>query len=312
LGSSLVWTGSEYGVSWFDERDGNYEIYFARLDALGNKIGSDVRVTNDPLESSGPSLVWTGSEYGVSWHDFRDGNYEIYFARLRCCDDVDGDGYTECAGDCSDQDIATYPGAPERCDGRDNNCDGIVPPDEIDNDCDGYVECSPWIGPVPGPPCAAPLEPRGLPRVIGGGDCNDDYGATYPDAPETNDAQDNQCPGEMGYGIVDEVSGLMTFEPDKATFCWPGQAGADLYEIARSEQPDFSACRSGILSAVCAGDPEVPATGQAFYYLVRAASPNPGSWGQDSAGNERIVACSNPVSAAVRVFDLLTAASQAP
>jgi len=80
--SSLVWTGTEFGVSWQDRRDGNDEIYFARIDSSGNKIGSDVRITNDVGGSGHPSLVWTGTEYGVSWYDNRDGNTEIYFARI--------------------------------------------------------------------------------------------------------------------------------------------------------------------------------------------------------------------------------------
>ncbi len=78
----LVWTGTEYGLCWQDYRDGNEEIYFARIDSLGNKIGLDVRITNDINNSLHPSLVWTGSQYGVSWYDDRDGNDEIYFARI--------------------------------------------------------------------------------------------------------------------------------------------------------------------------------------------------------------------------------------
>jgi hypothetical protein len=79
---SLVWTGSEYGVAWEDLRDGNHEIYFARLDASGSKIGPDLRVTSDPGFSGLPSLTWTGSVYAVAWMDDRDGNLEIYFARI--------------------------------------------------------------------------------------------------------------------------------------------------------------------------------------------------------------------------------------
>ena len=46
------------------------------------KLGPDVRITNAANWSEFPSLVWTGTEYGVSWTDNRDGNYEIYFARI--------------------------------------------------------------------------------------------------------------------------------------------------------------------------------------------------------------------------------------
>ncbi len=82
LSPSMVWTGSEYGLSWYDTRDGNYEVYFTRLAPEGTKVGPDVRVTSDGGESLKPDLAWSGSEYGVSWHDNRDGNREVYFARL--------------------------------------------------------------------------------------------------------------------------------------------------------------------------------------------------------------------------------------
>ena len=79
---SLVWTGSEYGVAFEDYRDGNYEIYLALLDAEGVKYAGETRVSEDGNNSRYPSLSWTGSEFGLSWHEDRDGNYEIYFGRV--------------------------------------------------------------------------------------------------------------------------------------------------------------------------------------------------------------------------------------
>jgi uncharacterized repeat protein (TIGR01451 family) len=78
----LAWTGTEYGVAWQDDRDGNYEIYFARLDAAGNKIGADVRVTSVEGVSQRPRLAWSGVSYGLLWNDVRDGTSQNYFLEL--------------------------------------------------------------------------------------------------------------------------------------------------------------------------------------------------------------------------------------
>lgn len=66
----------------------------------------------------------------------------------RCigCTDSDGDGYIaigECAGvDCDDADPASYPGAPEICDGADNNCvDGADEDWDLLNDIDNCGGC---------------------------------------------------------------------------------------------------------------------------------------------------------------------------
>ena len=60
------------------------------------------------------------------------------------CADADGDG--TCAdADCDDTDATSYPGAPELCDGRDNDCNGAPDADadgEIDSDGDGTLSCA--------------------------------------------------------------------------------------------------------------------------------------------------------------------------
>ena len=80
---SVIWTGSQYGVAWRDVRGGNgQEIYFARISGLGIKVGSDVRLTNDPGSSSTPDLVWTGAEFGMAWRSFRNGSADVWFMRI--------------------------------------------------------------------------------------------------------------------------------------------------------------------------------------------------------------------------------------
>lgn len=78
----LEFSGSEYAIAWQDDPGGGSEIYFTRISLDGEKVGSDVTVTEDSEESQSPSLVFTGSEYGIVWQDDRYGNEENFFRRL--------------------------------------------------------------------------------------------------------------------------------------------------------------------------------------------------------------------------------------
>ncbi len=55
--------------------------------------------------------------------------------------DVDGDGSSGCDGDCAPTDPAVFPGAAEICNALDDDCDGLVPADELDVDADGASAC---------------------------------------------------------------------------------------------------------------------------------------------------------------------------
>jgi hypothetical protein len=88
----LIFTGVEFGLAWSDTQTGNREIYFLRLDEDGNPTGPASRITTNAAGSFTPSLIWTGQEYGVAWMDDRDGNQEIYYARIDAMGHEIGDG----------------------------------------------------------------------------------------------------------------------------------------------------------------------------------------------------------------------------
>jgi spore coat protein A len=145
-------------------------------------------------------------------------------------------------------------------------------PQELDGDGDGFMLCE--------------------------ADCDDAAGETHPGASEVNDGLDNQCPGDLGHGIADEISGLASFVrvDIHRRFTWPPQAGATQYEVARSTLVDFAAdCRRVLTPETFVDDPENPLPGAVFHYLVRPVAPNVGSWGQRSDGTERVIVCKDEV-----------------
>lgn len=81
--SSLVWTGTEYGVAFSrGNADENNDLCLTRLDSLGNMIGETIIVS--PTYGYNPSLVWTGNGYAVTWY----GQQNIYFSKI----DIDSEG----------------------------------------------------------------------------------------------------------------------------------------------------------------------------------------------------------------------------
>lgn len=88
LEGRVVWTGAFFGTAWSDRRDGSWEVYFNRLTPKGEKLGPDLKVSEDPSWSINISLAWTGKEFALAWQDQRelDPDFGIWGSRV----DFDG------------------------------------------------------------------------------------------------------------------------------------------------------------------------------------------------------------------------------
>ncbi len=142
---SLAWTGTEYIVAWVGGTSGALGLRLRRLDAQGVPLAPVVPLAV-PSQPGFPdfraSLAWTGSRPAL----LRDeqslvAQRPIRAWALECCADADGDGVNACDGDADDGDALAYPGAAERCNGRDDDLDG-----SMDEGCDRSCVAPPLVG----------------------------------------------------------------------------------------------------------------------------------------------------------------------
>ena len=78
----IVWADSEFGIVWTDLRNGmSGDIYFARIDGGGVRIGGDVAMIAEAECQSTARLAWDGTRFGVAWYYAPEGTgpYAIHF-----------------------------------------------------------------------------------------------------------------------------------------------------------------------------------------------------------------------------------------
>lgn len=142
--------------------------------------------------------------------------------------DDDADGF-DITTDCDDQNADSYPGAPELCDTRDNDCDGTADNgnyteevcDGADNNCDGQIDEGTRLtsyadsdGDGYGDEASelsACTVPEGA--VLNADDCDDTRAEVYPGALEYCDEIDTNCNGVLDDEAVDATA----YYPDADT-----------------------------------------------------------------------------------------------
>lgn len=79
---SIAWTGSKLGVAWMDGRSGNLEIFFTTADMNAGSVGAATRITHTETWDDRPEVVWTGSDFGMTWIWERKTKFDLKFITL--------------------------------------------------------------------------------------------------------------------------------------------------------------------------------------------------------------------------------------
>jgi hypothetical protein len=245
---SAVWTGSQM-IVWGGDTSTEYLDTGGRYDSTTD-AWSPVSNVDAPLARTGHTAVWTGSLmviWGgqVSTSLGSGGRYAFGHAS-----DNDGDGFSECEGDCNDDLASIFPGAPELCDGLDNDCSSV--PDDLDADGDGYSGCSSDCDDSDPGAHAIPGEVTGL-RFVSNG---------------TVIEWDSAIPAAGSATVHDALTGIIG-------------------ELPVGSGPSETCLESGI-AATSLPIQDVPPPSTAYWYLVRGRNGcGAGTYGAQSDGDPR-------------------------
>ena len=205
-----VYTGAPEACDGEDsDCDGDFVDGFGDLDGDGDPDCTDADIDGDGDPNAGDCDDWNDAIYTGAPEDCDATDSDCDSDLVDGFPDCDGDGLPDCidpdddndgdpdSSDCADCDPSRHTGAPEVCDGIDQDCDGNVDEGVLntywrDADGDGYGN--------PSNSTQACSVPNGY--VANDDDCDDSRDYSYPGAPEVCDGRDNDCDGSIDEGVL--------------------------------------------------------------------------------------------------------------
>ncbi len=194
---------------------GDYNVRFNAVDAGGAQATTDIDITIVEADGDADGVPDTedcapeNPDYSSVQSWFYDADLDNYGDPAQFSEGCEPpESYVLDNTDCNDAEPAIYPGAPEYCDGVDNNCDTII-------DENTAVDVDPWYEDADGDDYGkAGVAPVYSCNALPGygpyeGDCNDQDPAFHPYAEEVcTDTVDYNCNGKVGdQQLYEDVDG---------------------------------------------------------------------------------------------------------
>ena len=90
LDDDLAWTGKQFVVAWDDIRDPVRTIYFARADASGVPVGSEVKEVTPASDALFPAVIVASGQLMIAWRQDGGGASDVTLARRSANGDTIG------------------------------------------------------------------------------------------------------------------------------------------------------------------------------------------------------------------------------